>query len=221
MKCTNMESSQDILLTFWMLQLLEYALCACMGNTFGRTKRKLVTVVISADKRRGSEKKRWEETSCLVVFQVLFVLLALRMYCWLDGWGMDIWMSRWTAEWMEGENKQSQEKIMIVTWNQGKRHLAQTYTSNAAHVSTKQSYTLWISNKNSSNYPVSILCTSLLLIYALHLKQHICTEAYILGGINWGSGRGCNSPKGIQLMRQNQVLNPGLLMAKLILPITD
>ena len=127
----------------------------------------------------------------------------------------------WTAEWMEGENKQSQEKIMIVTWNQGKRHLAQTYTSNAAHVSTKQSYTLWISNKNSSNYPVSILCTSLLLIYALHLKQHICTEAYILGGINWGSGRGCNSPKGIQLMRQNQVLNPGLLMAKLILPITD
>ena len=58
MRCTNMESSQDILLTFWMLQLLEYALCAYMGNTFGRTKRKLVTVVISADKSRGSAKQR-------------------------------------------------------------------------------------------------------------------------------------------------------------------
>ena len=58
MRCTNMESPQDILLTFWMLQLLEYALCAYMGNTFGRTKRKLATVVISADKSRGSAKQR-------------------------------------------------------------------------------------------------------------------------------------------------------------------
>lgn len=37
------------------------------------------------------------------------------MYCWLDGWEMDIWMARWTDEWMKGGNKQSQEKIMIVT----------------------------------------------------------------------------------------------------------
>ena len=31
MTCTNMESSQEILLTFQMLQLLGYAVCTCMG----------------------------------------------------------------------------------------------------------------------------------------------------------------------------------------------
>lgn len=54
----------------------------------GRTKRKLVTVVISADKR-GSEKQEREETSCLVVFQVFFFLTYV-CDCWLDGWEMDI-----------------------------------------------------------------------------------------------------------------------------------
>lgn len=70
MRCTNMESSQDILLTFQMLQLLGYAVRARMGKQdhWKDTEEpsNLQSSLQTGDEGLGDRGER--EFSCLVVF---------------------------------------------------------------------------------------------------------------------------------------------------------